>query len=136
MRLREAKTGLKADLRTPIPKALRDGENLRGLPDGLPTAADIVLQEILRRSVDLDFPQPPTFEEALKKLKGATLGPLDDGAPIYVNPEGLQKAGITMDRKVEIRELKGTLSEALSTILDPLKMTFKAENGLIKIDAK
>jgi RNA polymerase sigma factor (sigma-70 family) len=139
LRLAEARTGRKARLDTPVPAELLDGSKIKPLLDKFLDISRIdaeSLRNLLVRKVSIKFDAPPTLEAALKALKAASVGLLDDGVPIYVDPAGLQKVGLAMSRTVQVGSLSGTLEQALHQLLDPLGLTFSATDGMVSIRAK
>jgi hypothetical protein len=94
------------------------------------------LESLMERPVQLRFAEPPRLDQALKGIKEQSQGPFDNGAPIYVDPAALQKLRLTMESTIKVRELSGTIGEALRTLLDPIGMKFSLENGIVAISAK
>lgn len=136
LRLAEAATGRRPSLN-------RTADIVVGLSlsQRLPEALDAFIQEqrsdqLLRTPVTLDYPDPISLSEILKALKGASTNVLFPGNPIYVDPDGLKKAGVTLETRVKLPHFSGTQEEALHRVLDPLGLSFSVKDGLVWITAK
>ncbi|MBX6316481.1 MAG: hypothetical protein IRY99_26750 [Isosphaeraceae bacterium] len=101
-----------------------------GLIGAKPEAARAALD----RSIEMPFPDETPLGEVLKYLRAATRSSdLPNGIPIFVDPEGLKRAGVSLESKVQLKAEGIPLREALAKILQPLKLDYTVEEGLLKI---
>jgi RNA polymerase sigma factor (sigma-70 family) len=96
------------------------------------------LQDRLEKPIALRIPNDTTLEAALKIIKEATTGPDDAGAPIYVDPAGLQEAKAAMNKPIftGVSEDKLPLKEHLRSLLRPLGLDFDVQDGLLLISSR
>ncbi len=102
-----------------------------------PTERDAKIRAALREPIEpMDDPKP-TFEDYLLHLQNSTIGEdLPQGIPIYVNPEGLQFAGQTLQSPVPTAEDVEPAGMGLKRVLDELGLDYWVNQGLLAIDAK
>ncbi len=60
----------------------------------------------LEEPIAMSFPNETPLEDLLKYIKQATTGPTYSGIPIYVDPIGLQEAGMTLTSTIKL-DLEG-----------------------------
>jgi hypothetical protein len=80
-----------------------------------------------------------SLETVLKGIKKATVrSRLATGLPVYVDPVGLQEAGVNLTSKVtaDIDGKDLTAGEFLNHVLRPMGMAAKLEDGVVKLDSK
>jgi hypothetical protein len=112
----------------------------------------------LEKAVDMPFGEPASLEQAIKYIKGQTqisppllermLDALDArflpskplggtysqyGIPIYIDPVGLQEAGVTMQAPITLRSTGAPLKTSLHAILNQLQLDYQVEGGLMTI---
>ena len=93
------------------------------------------IREKLERTIDLTLEQA-RLEEAIKAIKAATGGPEDGGIPIYVEPADLQAVDKTINSRVNLAVRGATVATALRLLLGQLGLTYKVQDGLVKIVGK
>ncbi len=91
---------------------------------------------MLEQKITMQFPPGTPLDDVLRYIKAASAGPTDGGIPIFVDPEGLKKAGATMESKVSIVAKDVALKTSLRQLLEPLGLTYVVEDGLLKITAR
>ena len=90
----------------------------------------------LEEPISMSFTQETPLEDVLKYIKKATMGPNDNGIPIYVDPVGLQEAEKTMTSRVTI-DLEGVpLKTTLRLVLKQLGLTYAVKDGLLTITSE
>jgi hypothetical protein len=90
----------------------------------------------LERPIPMKFPDETPLEDLLKYVKSATVGPNDNGIPIYVDPVGLQEAHKTMTSPVTI-DLEGVpLGTTLHFVLKQLGLIYEVKDGLLTITSE
>jgi len=98
-------------------------------------AKERAIRERLERPIDLTFEQA-TLEEAIKAILVATSGPDDGKIPIYVEPADLQAVDKTINSRINLAVRGATVATALRLLLGQLGLTYKVEDGLVKIVGK
>ena len=93
-------------------------------------------EEMLERVVDFDFPRPTPLSDIFKAFKAASVGWSDSGLPIYIEPEALTVARVTLDTPVTLPKFSGKLKQAFSMVLEPLGLSYTLVNGLIRVTLK
>ena len=79
------------------------------------------------------FANEVPLEDMLKYIKSATAGPNDTGIPIYVDPVGLRKVGMTMTSPVTL-DLEGVpLRITLRLLLSQLGLRYTISEGFLEI---
>ena len=79
----------------------------------------------------------PTLDELLTEIKRLTRnGVLWNGVPIYVDPIGLQEAGVTMASSVTVSSKAMPIKEALEEALGQLKLDYVVRDGFLCISSK
>jgi hypothetical protein len=94
------------------------------------------LEALLKQMVTIDFSSPTPLSAALKTLKAQGSGLLDEGAPVYVDPEGLKTAKATMETPITVPRVTCTLGDAFRYVLEPIGLDYSVKDGLIWITAK
>ena len=89
----------------------------------------------LDRPIALNL-QNTRLRDVLKSIKNKTQTPDDDGVPIYVEPEGLQEVGASIDSPVTIDATKVPLKTALDLALRPLKFGVTIRDGLLVVTSR
>jgi hypothetical protein len=69
----------------------------------------------------------------LKIIRGASIGPKDNGIPIYVDPDGLVEAGAGIQSPVEVDSDRVPVKERLGRSLKPLGLGYFVKDGLLTI---
>jgi hypothetical protein len=93
------------------------------------------IRDLLSQKYDLVVPKGATLEEFLKAVKEATSTETDPGIPIYVNPTGLEDAGVALMQDVVVKA-GDTLADAFQRALKPLKLWFDVHDGMLVIDSR
>jgi hypothetical protein len=79
----------------------------------------------------------PTLALLLREIKRETRnGVLPDGIPIYVDPIGLQEAGVTMNSPVTVSSKDVPIRKALADALGQLKLCYVVKDGWMLITSK
>jgi hypothetical protein len=79
----------------------------------------------------------PTLALLLREIKRVTRnGVLPDGIPIYVDPIGLQEAGVTMNSPVTVSSKDVPIRKALADALGQLKLCYVVKDGWMLITSK
>jgi hypothetical protein len=95
-------------------------------------------QQILQKldeDIDLKLPNPEKLVQLdtfLKAVKQATTDEKYTGIPIYVDPVGLQDAGVSMDSNLSVFQ-SGHLGFILRESLRPLRLSFLVKDGFLMI---
>jgi hypothetical protein len=90
----------------------------------------------LEEPISMSFANETPLEDVLKYIKSATQGPDDTGLPIYVDPDGLQKAQKTMTSPVAL-DLEGVpLKTTLRLLLKQLGLSYSIKDGLLVITSE
>jgi hypothetical protein len=88
----------------------------------------------LEEPITMSFPTGTAFEDVLKYIKAATMGPKDSGIQIYVDPVALKEAGKTMRSPVILDVAGGTpLKVTLGLLMKQLGLGYVVQDGLLKI---
>jgi hypothetical protein len=95
---------------------------------------DKFIETKLDEKVNMDFTDAP-LEDVFKSIRSATQGPADAGIPIYVDPDDLKAAGASVSSKVSIVTKDMPLKTSLRLLLQPLGLTYRVHEGLLKIVA-
>jgi tetratricopeptide (TPR) repeat protein len=101
-------------------------------PDGKPPVKVEGINAL--RGIEYRLRKPINFSsqnEPLDRL--IELISITSGIPISLDLDGLQRKGIKADRPISYRSDNKDMRSALNLLLDPLGLTFTAENGGIKI---
>ena len=93
------------------------------------------VQAKLDEPVSLHFAAPTPLSEVLKHIKGDIKGPDGKRLPIYVDPEGLQDAGKTLDSPVTIDLEDVPLRFSLRLLLKPLGLAYCVRDGVLIISS-
>jgi hypothetical protein len=79
----------------------------------------------------------PPLDQLLTEIKRRTSnGVLWNGVPIYVDPIGLQEAGVTMASSVTVSSKAMPIKEALEEALGQLKLDYVVRDGFLCISSK
>ena len=98
-------------------------------------APDLAILTMLDKPISMSFGNETPLEDVLKYIKVATKGPNDNGIPIYIDPEGLQKANKSMTSPVTI-DLEGVpLRTTLRLVLKQLGLRYAVKDGILAITA-
>lgn len=93
--------------------------------------------EALDQPVVMPFPDATPFEEVIKYIRLQTTGrDLPEGIPIYIDPEGLLRAGATMESKVKLKTEDLALKRSLGLLLKSLGLAFRVGDGLLTITSE
>jgi RNA polymerase sigma factor (sigma-70 family) len=109
-----------------------------GQKTGLP-APDLRMKAIeaqLHKSTTLKIARAAPLVAVLKLIKMKTESEEQDlpsGIPIYVDPVGLQDAGVTLNSPVTLDVEGVPLKDALRLVLDQLGLTYHVKDGLMTI---
>jgi hypothetical protein len=89
--------------------------------------------------VAIQVSRSDTLEDVLKRLRVATRGfRVKNGMPIYVDPIGLDEAGITLSAKItsDLDSTGLTVKQFLNRILQPMGLAAKLDAGIVAITSK
>ena len=92
-------------------------------------------REALEKPIGLNL-QNARLEDVLKTIKRMTQSSGNTGVPIYVEPEGLQEAGATLDSPVTINATKHSLRTALDAALRRHKLGATIRDGLLVVTSR
>src|SRR5262249_33357767 len=87
----------------------------------------------LDEPISMSFANETPFEDVLRYIKAATMGPHDNGFSIYVDPVVLNKAGKTMMSPVSLDVEGVPLRVTLGLLLKQLDLEYVVQDGLLKI---
>ena len=90
----------------------------------------------LEAKVPMQFPDGTPLEDVLKYVKACSMGATDNGIPIYLDLDGLKKAGATKDSVISISSDDLPLKTSMRRLLDPLGLTYVVKDGLLTVTAK
>jgi RNA polymerase sigma factor (sigma-70 family) len=134
LKLAEATTGRQPSRKLAHPMEPMDTTRLHELLNAYgKQQATSASAAILNRKITLDLPEKSTLGDALKAIKAASVGWVDSGLAIYVDPEGLAKAEVKIDEPRLQGHYSGTVSEVLDHILKPFGLMYSLHEGVIKI---
>ena len=137
LKLAEATTGRQPSRKLANPMEPMDTTKVHAILDAyLSQQATSGLQLVLNRTITLDLPEKSTLSDALKAIKAASVGWVDTGLPIFVDPEGLQKAEVTLDAPMSQVRFSGKVGEVLDKVLKPFGLIYALRGGLITITSK
>lgn len=135
LKVAELETGEKPRRRETLDEALNQPDRAKTVIERFyKDQLNQALRAILRRTITVEF--DTTLESALKFFKSESTGPFDNGIPIFVNPDGLTRAKLTMQSPVKIPRTRGTIDELLARTLEPLGLKHEVRDGMIEITAK
>ncbi len=97
--------------------------------------ADASILRRLNEPVTMSFANETPLEDVLKYIKSATQGPKDSGIPIYVDPEGLKDAGVTLTSPVMLDVEGVPVRVTLRLMLKQLKLAYCVKDGLLMISS-
>jgi hypothetical protein len=89
----------------------------------------------LEEPVSFSFANPTPLEDILKYIKAATTGAKDSGIAIYVDPKGLEEAGVTPQSPVEIDVEGVPLKTTLRLALKQVGLAYCVKDGLLMISS-
>jgi hypothetical protein len=113
--------------------ALRPG--LRQFPR-IPSSGDVRILEALELSIPMSFAAETPIDDVLKYIKQATTTPDYPGIPIYVDPNGLQRAECSLNSTVQM-DLEGIpLRETLRLCLKQLGLAYEVKEGRLRITSE
>ena len=100
-------------------------------------ASDKAILMALNQPFDAKPIPRPTLALLLQEIKRVTRnGVLWDGIPIFVDPIGLQEAGVTMNSPVTVSSKAVTIRKALQDALGQLKLVYTVKDGFMMITSK
>ena len=100
-------------------------------------ASDKAILMALDQPFDAKLIPRPTLALLLQEIKRVTRnGVLWDGIPIFVDPIGLQEAGVTMNSPVTVSSKAVTIRKALQDALGQLKLVYTVKDGWMMITSK
>jgi hypothetical protein len=82
------------------------------------------------------FLEETPLADVLKYVKNATRQPDDDGIRIFVDPIGLDEAGVTMASSVVIHMEGVPLRVSLFRCLKPLGLIYRVKEGFLQITSE
>jgi hypothetical protein len=92
------------------------------------------IYQALDRLMPMPFPDRTPLAEVVKYIKSSSVGPgLPEGIPIYIDPNGLEKAKRSMDSPVSLSVEGWPLRQSLEVILERLDLDYDVQDGLLKI---
>jgi hypothetical protein len=91
----------------------------------------------LDQPLDAQLIPGPTLALLLQEIKRVTRnGVLWDGIPTFVDPTGLQEAGVTMNSPVTVSSKAVPIRKALEDALGQLKLVYVVKDGWMLITSK
>ena len=84
----------------------------------------------------MPFANKTPLDDVLKYIKAATTSSTYTGIPIYVEPQGLQDAKVTIASTVEFNQEGMPLRKSLYHVLKPLGLSYVVKDGLLMIDSR
>ena len=103
-----------------------------------PADLDEKTRQILRKleeKIELELPADPTLDQLLKAIKKATTDANSTGIPIYVDPIGLQEAGVSMNLPVTVPQ-GGPLGFVLHESLRMPHLSYLVKDGFLMISSR
>jgi hypothetical protein len=98
---------------------------------------DEVIQRELDEVVVIPFPDGATLDEVIKYIRKSTrTEELPNGIPVFVDRRGLSKAEASVDSNVTLKTDDWPLRRSLHFLLKQVGLTYKVEDGLLKIVAE
>jgi hypothetical protein len=100
------------------------------------------IRDMLTRKYDLELPKDVSLEQFLKTIRQVTIDSDANspenfhGIPIYVDPEGLDYAGMTLQSRLTVEPGKTTLLNTLEKSLKSVKLWYEVGDGFLKIDSR
>ena len=94
------------------------------------------INSLLKQKIDLGLPKDPSLEQFLKAIKRATSNKDYPGIPIYVSPDGMDYAGMTLRSRVIIEPGEKILAETLQQALKRTKLWYDVRDGFLMIDSR
>ncbi|MDR3639161.1 MAG: RNA polymerase sigma factor [Isosphaeraceae bacterium] len=95
--------------------------------------ADQAIRKKLDVPISMSFANETPLEVVLKYIKSTTQSPNDSGIPVYVDPEGLKEAQVTLQSTVTI-DLEGVpLRVTLRLLLRQIGLAYCIRDGLLMI---
>lgn len=95
------------------------------------------IQAALDADVPVNIPAGTPLDGVIKLIRTANVSPaLPSGAPVYIDPAGLTRAGATMNSTIAASSGTMPLKTALSAALNPLGLEYQTKDGMIRITAK
>lgn len=109
-----------------------------GQPDAARAKLTAHINELLTRHYDLGLEGDASIETLLKAVKRVTANQErnDPGIPMYVNPDGLEYVGATMESHVLLAPSAKTLAEGLGKALKSAKLSYEVRDGFLVIDSR
>jgi RNA polymerase sigma factor (sigma-70 family) len=104
------------------------------IEDKNPKSAQI--RKKLEEPISMSFNEETPLEDVLKYIRQATTSKTYSGIPIYIDPQGLSDAGITMASTVRHMDLEGIpLKTTLRLMLRQLGLAFCLRDGVLMISS-
>ena len=102
-----------------------------------PDAQNRRIRVALETMVKVSFPNETPLEDVLAYFQSVTTASdLPSGIPIYVDQVGLQAAEKTLDSPITMSVSNMSVRSLLKYILDDLGLTYRVEDGLLRITNK
>ncbi|HEU5118250.1 MAG TPA: hypothetical protein VFT74_16650, partial [Isosphaeraceae bacterium] len=96
--------------------------------------ANVLISHALTKKLTMPFPDPTPLEEVIRYIKKNTVSEaLPSGIPIWVDPDGLDRAGERLSSKIRFTSAEAPLRETLPKVLEQLNLRYVIEDGLLKI---
>jgi hypothetical protein len=97
-------------------------------------AHDEAIRKKLSMPIAMPFPNETPLSQVIKYIKDSTTDPgMEQGLPIYVDPQGLQEAEKTMDSPITFSMDQVRLKTSLRLILKQLEMGYYIREGMVII---
>jgi hypothetical protein len=93
------------------------------------------IRDRLKQVIDMGFDHPTPLDQVLKRVKQATTDATFPGIPIYVEPDGLQLAGVNLSFLVTVPK-KGPVEFLLSSALRQLRLSYIVKDGFLMISSR
>jgi hypothetical protein len=101
-----------------------------------PSPKDARILEALESPIAMSFAEEIPLDDVLKYIKQATTTPDYSGIPIYVDPNGLQRADRSLNSTVQM-DLEGVpLRETLRLCLKQLGLAYEVKEGRLRITSE
>jgi|SRR5579864_3759164 len=93
---------------------------------------------VLKKRIDVSYPDPTPLEHVLKTIKERTARLYIEpaGIPIYVDPVGFGEEGVTLQETVVITSKGTPLEITLTNLLKPLGLSYYVNDGLMTITSE
>jgi hypothetical protein len=96
----------------------------------------LAIVDKLKEDIEIRLPTKPRLDDLLRQIRKVTQGAGENGIPIYVDPDGLTEAGVSLDSAIpDNAQGKGPIKLLLRRSLKPLGLSYAVKDGLLMISS-